>query len=118
MTNSKYKIGVVDKKGKYSFLFQGFRKNKFAISGLETVMSVTSEEMANYNIFFMVLYEYRDVFELLKFRDGEIPAIIASENVKIIKKLQKLNCYPVVDLSKRNSIHSSLHDCMNELIKK
>ena len=66
----------------------------------------------------MVLYEYRDVFELLKFRDGGIPAIIASENIKIIKKLQKLNCYPVVDLSKRNSIHSSLHDFMHEFIKK
>jgi hypothetical protein len=118
MVSKKFKIGVVDKKGKYSFLFQGFRKNKFSISGLETVMSVTSEEMVNYNLFFMVLYEYRDVFELLKFRDGGIPAIIASENVKIIKKLQKLNCYPVVDLSKRNSIHNSLYDCMNEFIKK
>jgi hypothetical protein len=118
MVSKKFKIGVVDKKGKYSFLFQGFRKNKFSISELETVMSVTSEEMVNYNLFFMVLYEYRDVFELLKFRDGGIPAIIASENVKIIKKLQKLNCYPVVDLSKRNSIHTSLHDCMNEFIKK
>ena len=90
MVSKKFKIGIVDKKGKYSFLFQGFRKNKFSISGLETVMTVTSEEMVNYNIFFMVLYEYRDVFELLKFRDGGIPAIIASENVKIIKKLQIL----------------------------
>lgn len=117
MVSTKCKIAVVDKKGKYSFLFQGFRKNKFSVSGLETVMSVTSEEMANYNIFFMVLYEFRDVFELLKMRQSDIPAIIASENVKIIKKLQKLNCYPVVDLSKRNSIHTSLHDCMNEFIK-
>ena len=118
MAHSKCKIGVVDKSGKYFFLFRGFRKNKFAISGLETVMSITSEEMANYNIFFMVLYEFKDVFELLKFRDSGIPAIIASENVKIIKKIQKLNCYPVVDLSKRNSIHNSLYDCMNEFIKK
>ena len=118
MGHSKCKIGVVDKKGKYSFLFQGFRKNKFAISGFETVMSVTFEEMVNYNIFFMVLYDYRDVFELLQLKDSGIPAIIASENVKIIKKLQKIDCYQVVDLSKRYSIHSSLHDCMNEIIKK
>ena len=82
-------------------------------------MSVSSEEMVNYNIFFMVLYEYRDVFELLKFRDGGIPAIIASENVKIIKKLQMIdfqNC--IIDLSSKINILSNLHDCMDEIFKK
>lgn len=43
--------------------FQGFRKYKFSISCFETVMSLTSEEMSNYNIFFIVLYECKDVFE-------------------------------------------------------
>lgn len=118
MVNSKCKIGVVDKKGKYSFLFRGFRKNKFVISELETVMFVSSEEMTKYNIFFIVLYEFRDVFELLKFRNIGISAIIASENLRILKKLQKIDCYQVVDLNKKNNIHFSLHDCINEIIKK
>jgi hypothetical protein len=119
MVSTKCKIGVVDKKGKYSFLFQGFRKNKFAISGFETVMSITSELINQYNLFFVVVYEYKDVFELLQLKDSGIPIIVASENVKIIKKLQMIdfqNC--IIDLSSKINILSNLHDCMDEIFKK
>jgi hypothetical protein len=118
MVSSKCKIVIVDKKGNYSFLFKGFRKNKFTISILETVLAIPSEEMLHFNLFFVVLYELRDVFELLKLSNGEIPLIVASENVKIIKKLQKLNYFQVVDLSKSIGVTSRIHDCMNEIFKK
>lgn len=118
MVNTKCKIGVVDKKGKYSFLFQGFRKNKFAISGLETVVSMASEVISQYNLFFVVVYEYKDVFELLKLKDSGIPIIVASENFKIIKKLQIIDFHHCIGLSEKINILSSLHDCMNEIFKK
>ncbi|WP_310594484.1 hypothetical protein [Flavobacterium sp.] len=118
MVNSKYKIGVVDKKGKYFFLFQGFRKNKFAVSGLETVVSMTSELITQYNLFFVVVYEYKDVFELLQLKDCGIPIIVASENFKIIKKLQIIDFHHCIGLSEKINILTSLHDCIDGILKK
>lgn len=118
MVSTKCKIGVVDKKGKYSFLFQGFRKHKFAISGFETVVSIPSEIIIQHNLFFVVVYEYKDVFELLQLKDIGIPIIVASENVRIIKKLQIIDFQNYIDLSSKINILSNLHDRMNEIFKK
>lgn len=117
MVSSKCKVVIVDKKGRYLFLFQGFRKNKFDFSRLETVIEIPSEEIVSYNLFFVVLYEFRDVFELLKLNDIGIPIIVGTENSKIIKKLGMVNYYHCVDLSKKHTIISNLHNYINEIFK-
>lgn len=117
MVKSKFKIVIVDKKGKYSILFQGFRKNKFTVSTLQTAVNLSSEEIAEYHLFFVVLYEFKDVFELLQLNNSGIPIITASENVKILKKIQAVDSYQCMDLSRNINVLPSLHDCMTQILR-
>lgn len=116
MMKDRYKIVVVDKKGKFPFLFQGFRKNKYTILRTETIEEFSSNELVSFNLFFVVLYEFRDVFELLLLNTSSSPIIIASENCKILKKVKTIGCFPVVDLSGKVNITNSFHDCIKQIL--
>lgn len=119
MIKNRYIIVVVDKKGKFPFLFQGLRKHKYTVLTTENVDEISSIEVSNFNLFFVVLYEFRDVFELLilnRIYKTNIPIILASENSKIIKKINKIACYPIVDLSGKVNINISFHDVLKEYL--
>lgn len=113
--SKRSKILVVDKKKKYSSLFQGFRKHKFSIDKLDSLLQLSEMELTNFNLFFIVVYETRDIFELLKIYKGSVPVIIASDNLKILKKLNGLVCMPVLDLSKNDNM-IGLNQCMKEVL--
>lgn len=105
---------MVDKNDKYSFLFKGFRKNKFVVSHFDSIIKFSDEELLNANLFFMVLYETRDIFELLKIYNGSTPIIIASDNLRILKKMKNLGCFSLFDLSKKGNLNIGLHECLKQ----
>lgn len=113
--NKRNKILVVDKKSNYSSLFQGFRKNKFTIENLDSVLKMANDELVTFNLFFVVLYETRDVFELLKIYNGSTPIIVASENSRILKKMKNLSCLPLLDLSLKGNTTIKLHECIKDV---
>ncbi len=117
MINKKCKILIVDKKGKYSFIFRGFRKHKYDISQTETLLLLDNKDLNNYNLFFIVLYEVRDIFEVLKNHNANTPIILASENSKIIKKIEQLKCFSIVDLSQRANTIIGVQRAMIQTLK-
>jgi hypothetical protein len=117
MINKKCKILVVDKKGKYPFLFRGFRKHKYVISQIDTLLLLDDDDLNNYNLFFIVLYEVRDIFEVLKNHNANTPIILASENSKIIKKIEQLKCFSIVNLSQRANTTIGVQRAMIQTLK-
>ncbi len=111
----KHKILVVDKNDKYPFLFKGLRKNKFAIDSISSFSGLPESELTNFNMFFMIIYEPRDVFELLKVYKGTTPIVVASDNSKIIKKMKNLNCLSLIDLSIKSNFDNGLYECINKM---
>lgn len=119
MGSQKCKIIVIDKKNNYSFLFEGLRKNKFKILKSDTILNYTPNDIeCSNNLFFMVLYELSDVFELLKLNTQTVPYIIASKNPKIIKKLKILGFTQLIDLSGGVNIMASLNECLKKILYK
>lgn len=120
MLISKCKILVVDRNEKYHFLFKGFRKNKYVISNLESISNLNFEELINYNLFFVIVYDIQDLLEVLHVYNVKKPIIIATEKVKNIKKIKKikkiikLNNLPVVDLTIKNNLFQQLHDALTQ----
>lgn len=115
MSNSRCKILLVDKKEKYSFLFNGLRKHKFSFNQLKTTSSQTNTDVVFVDLFFVVLYDYKDVFELLKLKNFNTPIIVGSENVNILKKIKNLNCFSIIDLSVKGNLNIGFHDCMRQI---
>lgn len=114
--SNRCKIFVLDKNDKYSFLFKGFRKNKFEIQHFNTLSKCSANELADFDLFFMVLYETVDVFELLKIFKGNTPIIIASNNIRIINKMKNSGCYYLVDLSHKKNLNIEFLECMQQVV--
>lgn len=108
---------MVDKYDKYSYLFKGFRKNKFVINSLISFSKLSDVELSDYNLFFIVLYQPEDIFELLKIYKGATPIIIASENVKILKKMKNVGCFIMLDLSRKGNLSIGLHECIEQVLE-
>lgn len=115
MLNSRCNILLIDKKEKYSFLFKGLRKNKFSLNPLKTMSNLLESDLVEINLFFIVLYDNRDVFELLRLKNSDTPIIVGSENVTILKKIKKTNCFSIIDLSSQGNLNSGMYDCMRQL---
>ncbi len=64
--NKRCNILVVDKKNNYSILFKGFRKNKFKIDAISSVLKSTETALQDTNVFFVVLYEPKDIIQIVK----------------------------------------------------
>jgi hypothetical protein len=114
MANKKCKILILDKKEKHASLFYGLRKNKFSISQMKTIMKLTDFEFAEFDFFLIVLYEYKDLLELLKVYNKNIPIIIGSENLKVLKKVKVLDSFPVFDLSGKVNNMVRMSDCFKQ----
>lgn len=117
MSNSRCEILLIDKKEKYSFLFNGFRKNKFYINQLKSISNLTETDLRYVNLFFVVLYDYRDVFELLKLKKFDTPIIIGSENSSILKKINEIDCFSVIDMSGGINLTMKLHSCIGQFFE-
>lgn len=109
MTNSKrLKILVVDKKLNYGDYFNGFRKNKFTINSSKNILKYSEEELKEIGVFFIVLYEPRDIIQIVKLAPISKSIIIGTLNNRIFTSFRTIEDYPVVDLSSKFSILSNL----------
>lgn len=115
MTSRCY-IVVVDKNDNYSFLFNGFRKNKFIVSQFNSISKFSDFEFNNANLIFIVLYELIDVFELLQISNTNVPIIIASSNHRILNKVKFLKSYFVLDLSEKMNFKHQFISCINQIL--
>lgn len=118
MSNSRCKILLVDKKEKYSFLFDGLRKNKFSLNHLKTTfVSKDDENITGINLFFVVLYDYRDILELLKLKNSNCPCpiVVGSENLNILKKIKKIDSFFVVDMSGKSNLNMEFYNCIRSI---
>lgn len=106
---------MVDKCDKYSYLFNGLRKNKFVAISRVSFSKFSENELSDVNLFFITLYELKDIFELFKVCRSLVPIIIASENIRILKRLRNLDGFIVLDLSKRENSHSGFYECINQV---
>lgn len=114
----RYNILLIDKKKKCSSLFKGLRKHKYSIFEAETIDEIILKESTNFNLIFVVLYDFRDVFDLLLLnsKNSSSSIVIASENSNILKKAKKTACYPIVDLSGKKNINNSFYDCIKQFL--
>lgn len=117
MVNKRCEILVVNKKDNHPFLFSGFRKGKFSVQNKNTITKVPEKELICFDLFVLILYEFKDVFELLKIFDKGIPVIIATENLKILSKMKELNNFFVVNLSGNANVTGNLHECIKQIFK-
>lgn len=102
--SKRYKILVVGKNDKYQLLFEGLRKNKFAINFSRSFSSFSESELTYFNMFFIVIYEPRDVFELLRVYKENTPIVVASNNLNILKKMKNFSSLTLIDLSKNSTM--------------
>lgn len=106
---------VIDKKGNFSFLFKGFRKHKYTVTRIEKVNSLNSNELSSFDLLFVILYDFKDVFDLLLLKSIHSSIIVGSENSKILKKLKSAEFNPVVDLSgSLGNVNTNFLNCVNE----
>ena len=117
MSKKRYSIVVVDKKSKFSFLFQGFRKNKFSIEYFISILKYTEVELRESSIFFIVIYEPRDIIQLVKLAPVSKSIIIGTVNKRLFSSFQSIKQYSVVDLSGKVNILNNFHNCIQQFLE-
>ena len=108
------KVLLVDKNQSYNNLFKGFRKSYLTKSQVDSIKGMVDFEILKFNVVCIVVYEYRDLIEVLKLYSISPSIIVASSNNKIIKKLNGYNYCYVINLTKINYI-SDLRDCLDKI---
>ncbi|WGK94748.1 MULTISPECIES: hypothetical protein [Flavobacterium] len=114
---NRQNILLIDKKNKFSFLFQGFRKNKFSIETVNSILKCAETELIRPSVFFVVIYEPRDVIQLVKLAPISKSIIIGTVNKRLFSSFQLIQEYPVVDLSGKGNIINSFHNCLEQFLK-
>ncbi len=108
MSNCKrFNILIVDKKNIYVDKFRGLRKNKFHMNTVGNLLKQPTIELDEVDAFFIVIYSYRDVIQLIPLSNHP-NIIIGSEKTNILKSMRIINLYKVVDLSARFDLCSVL----------
>ena len=113
---NRLNILLIDKKDKFSFLFKGFRKNKFSIESVISILKCTETELMKSSIFFVVVYEPRDIIQLVKLAPISKSIIIGTVTKRLFTSFQLIKEYPVVDLSGKVNIINNFHNCMNNFL--
>lgn len=116
MLKLRFKIVMIDKKEKFSNIFKGFRKHKFSINYFKNTSEITDKDFEFVNMFFVVLYDYKDLFELLKINTYNYPIIVGSDNINILNKIKKIDKVTVVDMSEEINLRIGLHNCIQQVI--
>ncbi len=105
-------ILVVDKKNKYPLLFNGFRKNKFKIDGISSVLKNTETALQDTNVFFVVLYEPKDIIQIVKLVSISKSIIIGTGNKRLFSSFRTIQDFPIVDLSSGVHLMSNLQEAL------
>jgi hypothetical protein len=109
ITTKRLKILVVDKKNNFSIYFKGFRKNKFTINSVSSVLKHSENELNEIGLFFVVLYEPKDMIQLVKLSTTSKSIVLATSNKRLLASLKNISEFQIVDLSSKSNIMSNLH---------
>ena len=109
IATKRLKIFVVDKKDYYGIYFKGFRKNKFTINSVSSVLKNSENELNEIGLFFVVLYDPKDMIQLVKLSTISKSIVLASANKRLLGSLKNISEFPIVDLSSKLNIMSNLH---------
>jgi hypothetical protein len=93
------KILLVDKKNKYYTSFNGLRKNKFEVQTISSVLKCTDSTLQETSVFFVILYEPKDIIQIVRLTSISKTIIIGTVNKRLFNSLRNLKDYPIVDLS-------------------
>ncbi len=110
--NKRCNILVVDKKNNYHILFKGFRKNKFKIDAISSVLKSTETALQDTNVFFVVLYEPKDIIQIVKLAPISKSIIIGTVNKRLFSSFRTIQDFPIVDLSSGVHLMSNLQDSL------
>jgi len=110
--NKHCKIQIVDKKNEFYQLFKGFRKHKFEINSMTSILTCTELMLQETTIFFVVLYEPKDIIQLVKLAPISKSIIIGTVNKRLFNSLRSIQDYPLVNLSPGVHLMSNLQDAL------
>ncbi len=110
--STRCKILIVDKKNKYPLLFKGFRKNKFKIDSISSVLKSTETALQDTNVFFVVLYEPKDIIQIVKLVPISKSIIIGTVNKRLFSSFRTINDFPIVDLTSGAHLISNLQESL------
>lgn len=110
--NKRCNILVVDKKNNYPILFKGFRKNKFKIYSINSVLKSTESAFQDINVFFVVLYEPKDIIQIVKLAPISKSIIIGTVNKRLFSSFRTIQDFPIVDLSSGVHLMSNLQEAL------
>lgn len=111
--STRCKIVLVDKRNNYPLLFNGFRKNKFKIEVINSVLKSTETVLQDTNIFFVVLYEPKDIIQIVKLAPISKSIIIGTVNKRLFSSFRTIEDYPIVDLSSGVHLMSNLQEALS-----
>lgn len=110
--NKRCNILVVDKKNNYPILFKGFRKNKFKIDSINSLLKSTEAALQDTNVFFVVLYEPKDIIQIVKLAPISKSIIIGTVNKRLFSSFKTIQDFPIVDLSSGVHLMSNLQEAL------
>jgi hypothetical protein len=113
--NTRCKVLLVDKKGNFLQLFKGFRKNKFAINSVSSVLKSSEIELNETSIFFVVLYEPKDIIQIVKLSNITHSIIVGTVNKRLFQSFRTIRDYPIVDLSTNVNIMTQMHEAIKRI---
>ncbi len=108
----RLKTLIIDKKNNYNIYFNGFRKHKFAFSMEPSILKLSENELKEVDVFFVVVYEPKDIIQIVKLAPISKSIIIGTVNKRLFSSFQSIQDYPIVDLTPCLQLRSKLQDAL------
>jgi hypothetical protein len=108
----RLKTLIIDKKNNYNIYFEGFRKHKFTFNTEPSILNLSENELKETDVFFVVVYELKDIIQIVKLGQICKSIIIGTVNKRLYNSLQSIQDYPVIDLTPSFHLKSKLHDAL------
>jgi hypothetical protein len=116
ITSKRFKILVIDRKDNYSIYFKGFRKNKFAIITVGSGLKFSVNDLKEIGMFFVVLYDSKDMKQLCKLSSISKSIIVASENKMLLNSIKNFSEFQLVDLSIKTHIMPNMNLALRRVL--
>jgi hypothetical protein len=111
-TQKRFKTLIIDKKNNYNIYFSGFRKHKFTFDMEPSILKLSENELNDTDVFFVVVYEPKDIIQIVKLAPISKSIIIGTVNKRLFSSFKSIQDYPIVDLTPCVQLRSNLHDAL------
>jgi hypothetical protein len=110
--SKRFKTLIIDKKNNYSIYFKGYRKHKFIFNTVASILKFSENELKETSVFFVVLYEPKDILQIVKLALISKSIIIGTSNKRLFSSFQSIQDYPIIDLTPCVQLRSNLQDAL------